>query len=559
MDLVQLRFLPQTGQCEMVVKLNVVFEGININEEIHSVRKITDTIGSLIEHTKNKLTKIINDKKSTSDNQITDQFYDIPVSFKRKSHKHSKVFPNDESLQLFLLEDHDKTIVQIFDKKFLLQVNPPLIKNIQLPKILYASYVIQPSKFHALYTNKVFSHFTWYKSLDLISWEEVGNSYDYTINKNDLGHYLKVVCVPVSDKLSEGPPAEAISQRTVQEFPELPMCPFQSRHQYTKNILQKIDFRFLTYNTLSNRYTEMNLAFSYCPSEVLAIDYRKQLIYQELKGYNADIICLQEIDNREYNNYFREKLSELGYVSKFHRKGHNISEGLLCATRKTRYQLLSCQQVVLTEALRIKKLFEPLNQLLNKNRDLKKSFMKQSTSLQVTTLKCKEVNRIMVIGNTHLYYHPSATAIRLLQAHIITSYLSDVKKRMSCEWKNFEVDVILCGDFNSSPGGAIYNFLSEGSIPADNEFCLQISEEGKVNFSHELNFISACGTPKYTNYTDDFKSCLDYIFIQEKKIEVKQIIPLPEEELEQYIGLPNEVYPSDHVALVVDLQFKDQI
>lgn len=38
---------------------------------------------------------------------------------------------------------------------------------------------------------------------------------------------------------------------------------------------------------------------------------------------------------------------------------------------------------------------------------------------------------------------------------------------------------------------------------------------------------------------------------------VKQMVPLIEEdELAQYVGLPNQVFPSDHLALVVDLQFK---
>lgn len=40
-------------------------------------------------------------------------------------------------------------------------------------------------------------------------------------------------------------------------------------------------------------------------------------------------------------------------------------------------------------------------------------------------------------------------------------------------------------------------------------------------------------------------------------MEVKQVVPLIEEEdLAKYVGLPNKVFPSDHLALVVDLKFK---
>lgn len=40
-------------------------------------------------------------------------------------------------------------------------------------------------------------------------------------------------------------------------------------------------------------------------------------------------------------------------------------------------------------------------------------------------------------------------------------------------------------------------------------------------------------------------------------MEIKQVVPLTEEEeLAKHNGLPNRVFPSDHLALVVDLQFK---
>ncbi|KAL3281900.1 hypothetical protein HHI36_005105 [Cryptolaemus montrouzieri] len=550
-----LRHLEITNQCELVVQLNMVFQDIHIDEEIHSVRNIEDTLGSLRTHTRNKLIKIITDKSAETKDQSEISTYNIPILFKRKL-KHSKVLSDDISLKTLLLEDLGKTVVVIFDQEFKLLVNPPLIKSINLPSILYATFSVQPLKFYGLFTDKSSSEFSWFRSKDKITWEKVGSAYDYPISEDDLGYYLKVVCIPVSQKKIRGSPVEIISPRPVQKFPELPRCPFEVRHEYTKDLLQTKDFRFVTYNILSNRYTELNDTFSYCPLEALAIDYRKQLILKELVGYNADIICLQEVDNREFNTYFNTKLADEGYISKYHRKGNNLTEGLLCAMKKSRYKLLSYQQLVYANAIHTKKMFAPLYSLLKKEQSLKNLFMKQSTSLQTTVLKCKEVKRIVVIGNTHLYYHPDATTVRLIQAYMATMYLSYVKERMEQEWKNFVVDVIFCGDFNSSPGGLVYKFLCEGTIPRDDEFHLYFSGNAQWNFTHKLNFISACGTPKYTNYTNDFKSCLDYIFIQRGEIEVKRVIPLPEEELEKYVGLPNEVYPSDHIALVCDLQFK---
>ena len=68
---------------------------------------------------------------------------------------------------------------------------------------------------------------------------------------------------------------------------------------------------------------------------------------------------------------------------------------------------------------------------------------------------------------------------------------------------------------------------------------------------------SACGTPKYTNYTEGFKDCLDYIFYSANAMEVSQVVPFPsEEDLAVHKAIPSVVFPSDHVACVADLKIK---
>lgn len=75
--------------------------------------------------------------------------------------------------------------------------------------------------------------------------------------------------------------------------------------------------------------------------------------------------------------------------------------------------------------------------------------------------------------------------------------------------------------------------------------------------SQPFQMQSACGVPKYTNFTDGFKDCLDWIYYDTNKFSVEQMIPLPsDEELQEHIAIPSVVFPSDHVALVVDLKIK---
>lgn len=75
-------------------------------------------------------------------------------------------------------------------------------------------------------------------------------------------------------------------------------------------------------------------------------------------------------------------------------------------------------------------------------------------------------------------------------------------------------------------------------------------------FTHPFTFKSACGTPKYTNYTEDFKDCLDYIFYDTKCLESLSFVPFPDESLlSENTALPSKVFPSDHLALIADMQF----
>lgn len=89
---------------------------------------------------------------------------------------------------------------------------------------------------------------------------------------------------------------------------------------------------------------------------------------------------------------------------------------------------------------------------------------------------------------------------------------------------------------------------------------LNIAEEEEaiegIHLRQQFQLASACGTPKYTNFTAGFADCLDYIYYEKTKLSVEQVIPLPtNEELTQNTALPSIVFPSDHISLVADLKF----
>ena len=72
-------------------------------------------------------------------------------------------------------------------------------------------------------------------------------------------------------------------------------------------------FSVLCYNILCEKYATERL-YGYTPSWALLWDYRKEIILGEALHYNADFLCLQEVDIAQYEDYFIKHLAERDYA-----------------------------------------------------------------------------------------------------------------------------------------------------------------------------------------------------------------------------------------------------
>jgi mRNA deadenylase 3'-5' endonuclease subunit Ccr4 len=74
--------------------------------------------------------------------------------------------------------------------------------------------------------------------------------------------------------------------------------------------------------------------------------------------------------------------------------------------------------------------------------------------------------------------------------------------------------------------------------------------------SHALCLSSAYpDTTPFTNFTSDFKGCLDYIFAG-PTLQLAGVEPLlTEEEAKRHTALPSPVWPSDHLLLAATYTF----
>lgn len=241
-------------------------------------------------------------------------------------------------------------ILRINNQEFVTQVNPPRILYLQFPQIYpFIGYTISPN-IRMQYANVSESKFEWFSSRQNNgnkSWQKVGDRIHYKIQPTDLGQRLKLRCTPRYGD-NYGDSIETISTLPVNYGPE--MCLFQKRHQYTPAKLDVLgDMRIVSYNILSSGYG--NDIFNYCHPQYLQNSYRLALLIEELIGYNADIICLQECDQDVLQNILSPILRTHDFACNYMSKKADVKEGLAILFNRKKFQLTSMHNATLRDVL----------------------------------------------------------------------------------------------------------------------------------------------------------------------------------------------------------------
>lgn len=148
-------------------------------------------------------------------------------------------------------------------------------------------------------------------------WAEVGHRRVYVPSNQDIGHRFKLRCTP-KDGTRSGPFQELVSAGVVEAGPGA--CTFDNRHMYTVKEAEWPSVRVVTYNILADVYAQTEhsktVLYPYCAPYALQLDYRQNLIKKELAGYNADIICLQEVDKGRQSRIPFERMIKIKLLSR---------------------------------------------------------------------------------------------------------------------------------------------------------------------------------------------------------------------------------------------------
>ncbi|XP_061076801.1 2',5'-phosphodiesterase 12 [Conger conger] len=452
----------------------------------------------------------------------------------------------------------DGAVLHVGDCKYKVERNPPSFTFAELPASVLAGFPVCPNL--AIEFGEL-KHciFKWYRESDSGNeggedcWDEAGDERVFTPSNSDIGLKLKLRCIPGNG--TKCGVAKELVTAAVEAGPGT--CTFDNRHMYTSKVTDDSTVRVVCYNILADVYAQTDFSkttlYPYCAPYALGLDYRQNLIKKELAGYNADIICLQEVDKGVFSDSLTPALDafDMDGVFRIKEKQH---EGLATFFRRSKFELLSQHDITLREALMSDPIHSELLDKISANPTLKEKVMQRSTGLQVSVLQSvKDPSKKLCVANTHLYWHPKGGHIRLLQAAVALRHL----RRVTSE-EHPGVPLLLSGDLNSTPSSGVFQLLSRGSVAEDQADWASSGPEELCPLELHCPFqlSSACREPAYTNYVGGFHGCLDYVLLEPRALRVEQVIPLPShQEVTTHQALPSVAHPSDHIALVCDLRW----
>lgn len=84
-------------------------------------------------------------------------------------------------------------------------------------------------------------------------------------------------------------------------------------------------------------------------------------------------------------------------------------------------------------------IFADIWEKVSQNEKLKERILHRSTTIQTITLNSLDNNNILLVANTHLYFHPNADHIRLLQGGFCIRYIQHLIENLKIKvFTNYE-------------------------------------------------------------------------------------------------------------------------
>ncbi|XP_019727017.1 protein angel homolog 2 isoform X2 [Hippocampus comes] len=206
-----------------------------------------------------------------------------------------------------------------------------------------------------------------------------------------------------------------------------------------------LDLSVMSYNILSQELLRANgYLYTHCPPAALRWSHRLRNLLAELRHYDADVLCLQEVQEDHFENQIRPALHAQGYECVYKKRTGKKPDGCVVAFKTSRLCLLSSNPV---------EFFRPGDALLDRD----------NVGLVVLLRPAGagvDDGDVLCVANTHLLYNPRRGDVKLAQLAILLAEIG----RLARLPNGAAHPVLLCGDFNSTPWSPLVTFLLNGRL-----------------------------------------------------------------------------------------------
>lgn len=206
----------------------------------------------------------------------------------------------------------------------------------------------------------------------------------------------------------------------------------------------QFDFSVMSYNILSQDLLEGNPhLYRHCRRPLLHWGFRFPNILKEIKHLDADVLCLQEVQEDHYGAEIKPSLESLGYHCEYKMRTGRKPGGCAICFKHSKFSLLNSSPV---------EFFRQDVPLLDRDNVGLVLLLRPKVPSATSPAIC--------VANTHLLYNPRRGDIKLTQLAMLLAEISSVAQQEDggC------CPVIMCGDFNSVPGSPLYSFIKEGKL-----------------------------------------------------------------------------------------------
>lgn len=257
-----------------------------------------------------------------------------------------------------------------------------------------------------------------------------------------------------------------------------------------------------------------DLGFPHVEDSVLEWESRSELLCKVLSEIDADIYCLQEVDDTNFIYRIRGiGCRSVDHVQK-HQSSKEMREGAVIAWNRDRFQLVTAPY-----RLSFAELCDDPS---------------MSQVALVRELEHKSSRKRLMVVTTHLKAKEGNEEVRVRQVSAMLAAVEKLRGELKCD------SVVLCGDFNDTPESEALKIVKRqfASAYAD----LECKDEHFTTFKARAKVV---------------RRCIDYILYTSNTLCVTDRLSMPSADEIDYPHLPNREWPSDHLAIACRFAFRE--